>query len=144
MSNRMGNRMGNRLSGLTEGEIRELKVVVEDLIRASEAGAIIIVEGPSDRESLREIGVKGKIILASTKPDVDVVDSLEGETEVEVIIMSDWDVEGRKIEKRLNEMFKSRGIVVNTEFRRRLFRIVGREVSSIEGLSRYLTYLDGL
>jgi|Deesub1362B_J571_1020462.scaffolds.fasta_scaffold00034_91 5S rRNA maturation endonuclease (ribonuclease M5) len=131
--------MRNRLDvSLTETEIKELRIIVEDLIKASEAGAVIIVEGPSDRESLREIGIRGKIILASTKPDVDVVDSLEGEVVEEVIIMSDWDAEGRKIEKRLNDMFKSRGIIVNTEFRRRIFRIVGREVSSIENLSRYL------
>ncbi len=121
---------------LTEAEIKELRTIVKDLIKASEAGAVIVVEGPSDRDSLREIGIRGRIILASTKPDVDVVDSLQGKEEV--IIMSDWDAEGRKIERRLNERFKSRGIVVNTEFRKRIFRIVGREVSSIESLSRYL------
>ncbi len=137
--------LGDRFSklgrdSLTEREVRELKAIVDDLIKASEAGAIIVVEGPSDRESLREIGIKGRIVLASTKPDVDVVDSLKG-VKVEVIIMSDWDEEGRKIEKRLNKMFRSRGIIVNTEFRKRLFRIVGRNVRTIEGLSRYFDSL---
>jgi 5S rRNA maturation endonuclease (ribonuclease M5) len=125
--------MGRRLN---EMEIRELKTVFHELIRASDSGAIIIVEGPSDRDSLRTLGVEGEILLASTQPDVNLVDSIT--PDAEVIILSDWDTEGKKIEERLNKLFSSKGIVVNTEFRRRIFRLVGREIKSIENLSQYL------
>ncbi|MBO8182521.1 MAG: toprim domain-containing protein [Archaeoglobus sp.] len=125
---------------LTEVEINELKIIFDELIKASRAGAVIVVEGPSDRESLRNLGIKGEIVLASTQSDVDLVDSLVNlkSLHLEVIILSDWDVEGKKIEKRLDRLFRSRGISVNTEFRKRIFRIVGRDVKNIENLSRYL------
>ena len=122
---------------LSEIEIRELRAIFDELIKASRAGAIIIVEGPSDKESLRDLGIEGEIVLASTQPDVDLVDSL-AESSEEVIILSDWDSEGKKIEKRLDRLFKSRGMAVNTEYRKRIFRIVGKDVKGIENLSRYL------
>jgi|Deesub1362B_J571_1020462.scaffolds.fasta_scaffold30382_2 5S rRNA maturation endonuclease (ribonuclease M5) len=127
---------------LSEMEIRELRIVLDELLRASKAGAIIVVEGASDRRSLRDLGVEGEIVLASIQPDVELVDSLANSLEnlktAEVIILSDWDVEGRKIERRLGRLFKSRGISVNTEYRRRIFKIVGKDVRSVENLSRYL------
>ena len=121
---------------LSETEIRELRTIFDELIKASEGGAIIVVEGPSDRQSLRELGIKGEILLSSTQPDVDLIDSLADSSRV--IILSDWDTEGKKIEKRLDKLFRSRGIVANTEYRKRIFRIVGKDVKNIENLSRYL------
>jgi 5S rRNA maturation endonuclease (ribonuclease M5) len=125
---------------LSETEIKELKTVFHELVRASNSGAIIIVEGPSDRDSLRSLGIKGEIYLASTQPDVNLVDSIA--RDAEVIILSDWDTEGRKIVRRLEKLLSSRGIVVNTEFRKRIFRVVGREIRGIENLSRYLEMLS--
>ena len=120
---------------IDEYELKELEEILKELIHASSSGAIIIVEGPSDRDSLRNIGVQGIILIASTKPNVEIVDSIERGSRV--IILTDWDLEGKKMGKDLSEKLKSVGIIADLEFRKKLFKVVGKDIKNIENLSSY-------
>jgi 5S rRNA maturation endonuclease (ribonuclease M5) len=123
---------------LSESDVKKLWNVIDELINASE-DSIVVVEGSSDRDALREIGVCGEIAMASTMPDAYLVDLVGGR---EVIIMTDWDSEGKIMERKLSKKLTSLGIRVNLEYRRRIFEIVGRHITAVENLSRFIETLN--
>jgi 5S rRNA maturation endonuclease (ribonuclease M5) len=88
--------------------------------------------------------------MASTMSDADIIDSLlewgYGESNPandvgepkEVIILTDWDKEGKLMERNLNKKLKAFGFRVNVEFRKKLFNIVGRDVKTVEDLPKFI------
>ena len=118
-----------------------LSKAINDLRTLSDDGAPIIVEGNNDAESLKMMGVNGRIlkIKGSNMSLQDFIYSLSSEEEA--IILTDFDREGDEIASELIEELTSIGVKANSMIRRRIKRLVGREVTEVEDLPKYLMKL---
>ena len=101
---------------------------------SAERGTVVVVEGDRDRTSLRRLGIPGPIVkvhrgraLAGTAHD------LVGQSR-RVIVLTDWDVEGGHLARRLREFLEAERLELDLEYRRRLARIVRGELVHVEGL----------
>ena len=97
---------------------------------------VVIVEGPRDLEALRQLGFRGVISLFSQVgvPDADFMDTASREYE-SVVILTDFDEEGRKIDLALSEGFERRGLRVEQGLRHEMGRIMAvLRVYAIESL----------
>jgi len=123
-------------------DVRAYEAVMEairELAERAENGAVIVVEGLRDVMALRRLGVRGRIVTSSNRPNVEVVDSVGCG---DVIIMTDWDRRGEKLKDDLVSMFKSVGVVPDVEIRRRIFSMVGRITTEVEDLPRLLEVIE--
>jgi 5S rRNA maturation endonuclease (ribonuclease M5) len=97
---------------------------------------VVIVEGLRDLEALRRLGFRGKIALFSQVgvPDTDFIDTISRD-HGSVVILTDFDDEGRKIDLALSEGFERRGLRVEKGLRREMGRIMSAiGVYAIESL----------
>ncbi len=97
---------------------------------------VVIVEGLRDLEALRQLGFNGVISRFSQVgiPDADFIDAISRE-HGSVVIMTDFDEEGRKIDLVLSEGFERRGLRVEKGLRREMGRIMAATgVYAIESL----------
>ena len=117
---------------LNHEEYLELRKTIDELVEKSENGAIIVVEGVKDRNSLRSLGIQGDIIVFSSYTEV--VDKIRDK---DVIILTDYDDRGKKIEKALVNKFSSWGITPNTQIKKRIFKLVSKDITTIENLAKY-------
>jgi len=117
----------------------KLRSLIDELIKYSEDGAIIIVEGKNDVKALRMLGVKGEIVTSANCSNAKLVDKIRNRN---VIILTDWDRRGDDLEKDLVTKFSSWGVVPDTELRRKIFSIVGRTVTSVEDLVKFIINVE--
>jgi 2,5-diamino-6-(ribosylamino)-4(3H)-pyrimidinone 5'-phosphate reductase len=123
-----------------EEKIRQL---IQRLIDQSERGAPTIVEGKNDEETLRRLGVQGRIICAKTggKSRLDLVAEIEGTTAKEVILLLDFDRRGKEWTKAIKQSLENLRVKADTAFWSELHGLAGRELKDIEGLAAYLDTL---
>jgi len=117
----------------------KLKAAIDELIERSENGAVIVVEGLNDVKALRRFGIKGEIVTSSNHSNAELVDFIGHR---EVIIMTDWDKRGEALKNDLITKFSSWGVIPDVEIRRRIFSIVGREVTEVENLAEFMFKLE--
>ena len=106
---------------------------------------VVVVEGPRDLKALRQLGFKGVVSLFSQVgvPDADFIDAISGE-HGSVVILTDYDEEGRKIDLALSEGFERRGVRIEKGFRREMGRIMATlKVYAIESLDNVQEQLKG-
>jgi len=91
-------------------------------------GRLVIVEGKKDSKSLKSLGVKN-IMQLGGKPlaeftfHVSKLHMSTNEPEVrEVVILTDFDSEGRKLAARLEYLFEKHKVAVNKRLRRKLMK----------------------
>jgi 5S rRNA maturation endonuclease (ribonuclease M5) len=86
----------------------------------------IIVEGKKDKEALRKIGYRGKIVYAYKLKKV----------ESKVAILTDFDMEGKEIAKKLIKAIGERNVDKNFRNKvRRILKSIGRnDIQSISNL----------
>lgn len=97
---------------------------------------VVIVEGPRDLEALRQLGFKGEVSLFSQVgvSDSDFIEATSKE-HGSVVILTDFDEEGRNIDLSLSEGFERRGLRVEKGLRRDMGRIMAAiGVYAIESL----------
>ena len=124
----------------TQIAYEKLKELLETI---GELCDVVVVEGIRDLESLRNIGFTGTVSLFSNVgvSDADFVDDLTTEYE-SVVILTDFDQEGREINRRLSRLLERRGVKVEKGFRSetgRLMAAIG--VYTIESLDNVLSQL---
>lgn len=119
-----------------EADYQDLCEILEEL-RSLTQDTSILVEGRKDKAALRNLGVKAPIIQASTKPLFGLL-AARGK----VIVLTDYDREGRDIARAAEAAARSLGIAPDLEYRRRIQRATMGEVSHIEGLDTYLSNLE--
>ena len=108
----------------------------------SGGGTPILVEGKKDIETLRSLGVDGKIITAKGgKRLLDVVSEVEESGVREIILLADFDRRGRELTSRLKKHLEAAKIAANMSFWRELSALVGKDVKDVEGLAAYLETL---
>jgi 5S rRNA maturation endonuclease (ribonuclease M5) len=123
---------------------REEKIqrILELLASDSSKGTPIVVEGKKDMETLRTLGVGGRIITAKTgKAFLDLVSEVENSGAHEIILLADFDRRGKELTRRLKQHLETAKITPNTCFWHGLFSLVGKEIRDVESLSAYLETL---
>jgi 2,5-diamino-6-(ribosylamino)-4(3H)-pyrimidinone 5'-phosphate reductase len=125
-------------------EERRFEAVIEligDVAAHSRRGVPVIVEGPNDVKTLRKLGITGPIFCAKSRRLglVDFLDSIA--TYSEVIILTDFDKEGRALAWRLRKDLSQMRVKVNVEIWKQLKALARSEMVGIENLGKYLDRL---
>ena len=121
-------RRENRPMGmdLTDDE-KELVAVIRQLGDHYD-GLVIVVEGRSDEKALRTLGIDVPIVRTQSRlgrPElIDKIAELAGDTG-QVLVMTDFDHEGRELSKFVQRELEAHRIKVLRELRRRISRLMG-------------------
>ena len=122
----------------------KIQQTLQCLAEESATGTPIIVEGKKDVETLRALGVQGRIVTAKTggKSRLDLISEIEKIGNPEVILLLDFDRRGKEWTAILRMNLEKARIKANVTFRKELLRSAGRELKDIEGLAAYLQTLS--
>jgi 5S rRNA maturation endonuclease (ribonuclease M5) len=114
----------------------KLQKLLERISDEAQRGRVVVVEGNKDRESLRSMGVTGKILClkSSRHNTIGFVEELDGEKEV--ILLTDFDREGVFLANQLARLLTSQNIHANLLFWRQLRGLTRSDLRSIEELPR--------
>ena len=131
------------MSTKSERKLEKILKLLERLSKELTKGTPIIVEGRNDINALHELGLEGDIISAksSGKSFLDVLGEVEGRGRREVILLMDFDRNGKEWTNRLARRLEEMRITPNLLFWKRLLGLVGHDVKDIEGLATYLETL---
>lgn len=130
-------------TSLRQREERILQII-ESLTQESARGIPIIVEGKKDAETLRTLGITGRIVTAKTggKSRLDLISEIEKTGSPEVILLLDFDRRGKELTAVLRQNLEKTRIKADATFRRDLLRFARKELKDIEGLSAYMQTLS--
>jgi 5S rRNA maturation endonuclease (ribonuclease M5) len=131
------------LSTKTEKRLEKIHQLLERLEKQSSKGTTIVVEGRNDIQALNRLGITGDIISTKTsgKSFLDVVGEIEKREKRKIILLLDFDRQGKDWTHRLIRCLEGMKITPNLLFWRRLSGLVGHDVKDIEGLATYLETL---
>lgn len=129
------NRNNSRPKGTYD--VEALEELISALLDASGRGAVIIVEGRRDQESLRALGIPGPVITASQKPVLALAENIAREHR-EIIVLTDWDEKGEELALQIEKHLRSSGSRGDVEIRSRLKRLVKKDIKDVESLSQYV------
>jgi len=116
------------------GDIEE---IIQELRALADTGAIIVVEGRRDVESLRQLGINGEIRLASQQPLLEFTEQLS-KSGKEIVVLTDWDKKGGIIARKIIDQLLFYGIMPNTDIRSRIGMLVKKRIKDIESLYNYV------
>ncbi len=121
----------------------KIQQIITALTEDSANGKPIIVEGKKDVESLRTLGVNGRILTVKTegKSFLEATAEIEKHDAREVILLLDFDRRGREGTKRLKQDLERLKIKPNSKYWHTLLNLLGTEVQCIESLPNYLETL---
>jgi len=113
-----------------------LQKLIERLNEESEKGRVIVVEGLRDKESLRAMGIKGKILSLqnSRRNTIEFAEQLGGERAV--VVLTDFDRQGVFLAHRLSRVLNAQRIHADLVIWRELRGLTRSELRSIEELPR--------
>lgn len=84
----------------------------------------VVVEGSRDVKALRRLGYRGRVEVCSRVGTADV-DLVEGLAKfAEVVVLTDFDKEGRRMNIRLTRLLERRGVKVEKLLRRMVGRLM--------------------
>jgi 2,5-diamino-6-(ribosylamino)-4(3H)-pyrimidinone 5'-phosphate reductase len=123
--------------------LEKLEELLQRLAIESAKGKPIVVEGRKDFETLRALGIEGKIITSKTggKSRLDLISEIESMGAKEIILLFDFDKRGREWTAQVKGQLEKSRIKANSMFRAELIGLVGREVKDIEGLDAFIRTL---
>lgn len=95
------------------------------LLREAEKNVdMVLVEGVRDVEALKRLGYRGRIEMISMREaHIDIAERV-AERSRKVLILSDFDREGRRINQEMFLLLGSRGVRVEDGMRRRIGRLM--------------------
>jgi len=99
---------------------------------------VVIVEGQRDTEALRSLGLVKPIFRDSSpgRLQADLVEEI-AKSFTRVVILTDFDAEGRDLNRKLAATLGQRGLRVAEAYRRKVGRLLGAlKVSTIESLNK--------
>jgi len=113
-----------------------LQKLIERIKDEAESGAVIVVEGARDKESLESMGITGRIVClqSSRRSTFSFAERFEGENNV--IILMDFDRQGVFLANRLARVLNSQSIHANLLLWRELRSLTRSELRSVEELPR--------
>ena len=115
--------------------------IIERIHKENQNGAAIIVEGRNDESALRHVGLSGRIIRfkSSGRRLSDFVNAIQSQR---VIVLTDFDREGRELAVRIREELMHRGIHVNDVARKQLAVAVKPEAAKIEEIPSLIDRME--
>jgi len=122
--------------------LNEVRLLLSDMGKYVD---LILVEGPRDLEAIRGLGYDGRAEMLSQigVQSSDLVNAL-AENCLNVLFLTDFDEEGRALERRLTNMFEKAGVKVEKGMRRRLGRLMGAlRAYEVEDLENAMERLEG-
>ena len=113
-----------------------LQKLIDRLNFEAERGAVVVVEGTKDKDSLRTMGVTGRIVClqSSRRNTIEFAERLDGERGV--VVMMDFDRQGVFLAHQLSRVLNSQNIHANLVLWRELRNLTRSEMRSIEELPR--------
>jgi 5S rRNA maturation endonuclease (ribonuclease M5) len=113
-----------------------LQKLIERLNDETANGAIIVVEGARDKESLESVGITGRIVCiqSSRRSTFSFAEQFEGEKNV--VVLTDFDRQGVFLANRLARVLNSQSIHANLLLWRELRSLTRSELRSVEELPR--------
>jgi 5S rRNA maturation endonuclease (ribonuclease M5) len=127
-----------------EVRLDRLEKLIQRVIHESELGAVIVVEGTRDRDSLRRLGIQGTILClqSSRKNLLGFVEELDAGKRV--VVLTDFDREGVSLAKRLVRSLSYQRIPANLVLWRELRGLTRSDVRSIEELPKFQNRLRAM
>jgi 5S rRNA maturation endonuclease (ribonuclease M5) len=131
------------LSTHLKEKAEKIQQILEQLAEEAKDGKPVVVEGLKDEQALKSLGIIGKIVFVKKglKTIIDVVSEVESMNSKEVILMLDFDKEGKELTEKLKNYMERAGIRVNTHYWLKLSSLTGKEVKDVEGLATYMETL---
>ncbi|MEQ9731016.1 MAG: toprim domain-containing protein [Candidatus Methanoperedens sp.] len=120
--------------------LERLEIVISELQTLADSGAIIVVEGRRDAESLRFLGIKGEIKFASRQPMLEFTELLS-KSGKEIVLLTDWDKKGGIVARKIIQHLLTYGIMPNTDIRSRIRVLVKKRIKDVESLNNYVNKL---
>ncbi len=120
--------------------LERLEEIILELRELNDNGAIIVVEGRKDAESLRSLGIKGEIKLAAQLPLLEFTELLS-KSGKHIILLTDWDKKGGIVARKIIKHLLAYGIMPNTDFRSRIRALVKKRIKDVESLNNYINRL---
>lgn len=120
--------------------LEKLEELILELQALGDKGAIIVVEGRKDADSLRLLGINGNIRLATQQPLLEFTEFLS-KSGKEIILLTDWDKKGGIVARKIIQHLLTYGIMPNIEFRSKIRALVKRRIKDVEGLNNYVNKL---
>lgn len=117
--------------------LEKLEELILELQTLADRGAIIVVEGRKDADSLRFLGIKGEIKLASQQPLLEFTELLS-KSGKEIVLLTDWDKKGGIVARKIIKHLLAYGIMPNTDIRSKIRRLVKKRIKDIESLNNYV------
>ncbi len=114
--------------------------VLQDLMEVSERGAVIVVEGRNDESTLRNLGICGAIESPCGQSLLHLTDSLASNYD-SVIVLTDWDRRGNQLSAQIVRYLQSHDVVIDTDLRSRLKKLVQKDIKDVQGLNRHIVKL---
>ncbi len=120
-----------------EVRLERFQKLIEQISHASGKGAVIVVEGRRDLDSLQKLGITGRILcLQSSRTNT--VGFVEGLGAVDdVIVLTDFDRQGVSLAKKLARILNSQKVHANLVLWRELRRLTRSDIRSIEELPKF-------
>jgi 5S rRNA maturation endonuclease (ribonuclease M5) len=120
--------------------LERLEMLISELQTLADSGAIIVVEGRRDEESLRFLGIKGEIMFASRQPLLEFAEllSMSGK---EIVLLTDWDKKGGIIARKIIQHLVGYGIMPNRDIRGKIGVLVKKRIKDVESLNNYINKL---
>lgn len=120
--------------------LEKIEEIITELKELSKNGAIIVVEGRRDEESLKLLGINGEIMLASQRPLFEFTEFLAN-TGKQIILLTDWDKKGGIVARKIIKYLLGYGIMPNVDIRSRIRNLVKKRIKDIESLNNYVNKL---
>ncbi|MCS7143667.1 MAG: hypothetical protein NZ879_01450 [Archaeoglobaceae archaeon] len=111
--------------------MEEILRMIEELKEKSRDGWVIVVEGIKDRNALRMLGIEGEIVIFSGF--LSTAERLKGKN---VVILTDFDERGIKIEKGLMKVLTGYG-KADVSIKKRIFHYLKKDVTKVEEIYTY-------
>ncbi len=121
-------------------DVEALEELIDNLIEASDNGAVIIVEGRRDEKALRSLGIKGPVIIASWRPALELAEDA-ARIYQDIIVLTDWDNKGDEIALNIGQHLRCTSAHADLETRCKLKKLVKKEIKDVESLSLYMDKL---
>lgn len=120
--------------------LERIDEIILELRTLSDSGAIIVVEGRRDADSLRSLGISGDIRLACSRPLLEFTEQLS-KSGKEIVLLTDWDKKGGITARKIINHLLTYGIMPNTDLRSRIGSLVKKRIKDIESLNKYVNKL---
>ena len=117
-----------------ERRLDRLTKLVQHLTDQSRRGTPIIVEGRRDEGSLRELGIEGPILClkAQGKSFFEFLDGICSNRKV--IVLTDFDIEGKKLAKMLVKELSKRRIKADDYIWKQVGALVRQDIHTVQEL----------